>query len=524
MTASGAIAVDRVPPATTWIAFAAMCLGMFMAVLDIQIVATSLPAIQFALDIRPDQMSWIQTSYLIAEVIAIPLTGFLTRALTMRWLSVTTLGLFTIASIGCGLSGTYETLLAWRIVQGFAGGLLIPQVFSAGFVLFPGPGQALATTIAGVLAVLAPAVGPFIGGWITVNYGWEWLFFVNVTPGLAAIAIVAMLLPRDRPLLTLLRSLDLRALVLLAAALACFEIGLKEAPQAGWASLTVAALFALSLGAGTLFVRRTLSAAQPVVDLRTLADRNFAVGAALSFILGLGLYGSVYLMPVFLSFIRSHDAIEIGRIMMVTGAAQLLMAPIAVALERRASARLLTAIGFGLFALGLGASAFQTRATDFDEMFWPQVVRGVAIMLCLLPPIRLAMGHLSPEAVPDASGLFNLMRNLGGAIGLALIDTVIYGRAPVIAERLGQALYRGDVETARLVGLPMKEFMRYIPGTQLDVNAMGYARSAVMRQATVEAINEAWAMIAVLTLLGAIAVSVIRLRMVAPPGVPVGAH
>jgi DHA2 family multidrug resistance protein len=504
------IRIERAPPIGTWIAFSAMCAGMFMAVLDIQIVATSLPTIQDALEIRPDQMSWIQTSYLIAEVVAIPLTGYLTRALTMRWLSVATLTLFTLASVGCAFSGSYTALLAWRIVQGFAGGLLIPQVFAAGFLLFPVRSQALATTMAGVLAVLAPAVGPFIGGWITDTYSWPWLFLINVAPGVAAIAIAALLLPRERAEIGLLRLLDFPALALMAVALATFEIGLKEAPREGWASLTVTALLLTSVISAILFARRTLSASRPVVDLRTLGDRNFAIGALLSFILGMGLYGSVYLMPVFLAFVRSHEAVDIGRIMIVTGAAQLLMAPIAVWLEQRSSARLLTAIGFGLFAVGLAASAFQTRSTDFDQMLVPQMIRGVAIMLCLLPPIRFAMAHLPAHAVPDASGLFNLMRNLGGAIGLALIDTVIYGRAPIIGEQLGQALNRGDADTARLVGLPMEKFLAHVPGTPLEPGAMSHIREAVVRQATVQAINEAWAMIAVLTALGAIAVLLVR--------------
>ena len=175
-----------------------MCVGMFMAILDIQVVASSLPTIQSALNIRPDQMSWVQTSYLIAEVVAIPLAGFLTRALTMRWLLVATLVVFTLASVGCAWSGSFARLLVWRVVQGFAGGLLIPQVFTAGFVLFPDRGQALATTIAGVLAVLAPTIGPFVGGWITDTYDWPWLFLINIVPGVAAIAIARRLLPSEQ--------------------------------------------------------------------------------------------------------------------------------------------------------------------------------------------------------------------------------------------------------------------------------------------------------------------------------------
>ena len=262
----------RSPSLATWAGFGAMCLGMFMAVLDIQVVATSLPAIQAALDMRPDQMSWLQTSYLIAEVVAIPLTGVLTRALGMRWLAVVSLAIFTAASVGCGYSQSFAALIAWRVVQGFAGGLLIPQVFAGGFVLFPGRGQALATAIAGVLAVLAPTVGPYVGGWITRTYDWPWLFLINLGPGLVAIAVSAWQLPKEPTALRLVRALDYPALALMAAALAGLVIGLKEAPQQGWATWPMVALFAGSLGCGILFVRRTLRSPCPVLDLRALKD------------------------------------------------------------------------------------------------------------------------------------------------------------------------------------------------------------------------------------------------------------
>jgi MFS transporter, DHA2 family, multidrug resistance protein len=475
-----------VPPASApclaaWAGFAALCAGMFMAILDIQVVATSLPTIRDALGVRQDQMSWIQSSYLIAEVIAIPLTGVLTRALTMRWLSVATLAAFTLASVGCAYSISFETLLFWRVMQGLAGGLLIPQVFAAGFVLFPGRGQGTATTIAGVLAVLAPTLGPVVGGWITSTYDWPWLFLINVLPGMAAIAASVTFLPREAVALGLLRRLDLPGLGLMVVALACLEIGLKQAPHSGWLSLPVFGLMLAAGLSGALFVLRCLVHTAPLVDLRAFADRRFALGCLLSFVLGLGLYGSVYLMPVFLAFVRGHDALEIGHVMVITGAAQLLVAPFVVLAEKRADARLLTVAGFLLFAGGLAMSAFQTRGTDFDEMLLPQIVRGAAIMLCLLPPVRIALGHLPQRALPNASGLFNLMRNLGGAIGLALIDTVIYGRAPVIGEDLRGALELGSVEAARQVGLPMERFLAHAPGTPLEPGLIGYVRAAVER-------------------------------------------
>ncbi len=173
-------------PLSTWVGFSMMCVGMFMAILDVQVVATSLPTIQQALNIAQDQMSWIQTAYLIAEVIAIPLTGFFTRMLTMRWLFVTAISIFTIASIACAASNSFETLIASRVVQGFFGGALIPAVFAAVFLLFPLRLQGIATTIAGVLAVLAPTVGPVVGGWITETFSWHWLFLINVVPGIAS--------------------------------------------------------------------------------------------------------------------------------------------------------------------------------------------------------------------------------------------------------------------------------------------------------------------------------------------------
>ena len=495
--------------AGTWVGFCAMTLGMFMAVLDIQIVVTSLPEISEALAIAPDQMSWVQTAYLIAEVIAIPLTGLLTRVLSLRRLFVGALSLFTLASAACAASTGFGTLVVFRVVQGFAGGVLIPAVFSAVFLLFPFRQQGIATTLAGVMAVLAPTVGPLVGGWITQTWSWHWLFLLNVAPGIVAAAVAAAFLPRQAGEYGHARTIDVVGLVLMALALAALEIGLKDAPKHGWESLRVLGTLVLSLAAGCVFVRRSLGRTQPVVDLGALADRDFAIGCWLSFTLGVGLYGSVYLMPVFLAFVREHGPLEIGRIMLVTGIAQLLTAPIAVELERRVDGRLLMLGGFGLFAIGLGWSAFQTWETDFDEMLIPQILRGSAIMFCLLPPTRLALGRLAPERVADASGLFNLMRNLGGAIGLALIDTVIYGRASIIAEEIGQRLKRGDVSVSPLVGIPPETVASAATRT-IDAAVIETVRPLVERAGLVGAVNEAWAMLAAITALGLLVLPLIR--------------
>jgi DHA2 family multidrug resistance protein len=264
----------------------------------------------------------------------------------------------------------------------------------------------------------------------------------------------------------------------MALALSSLEIGLKQAPRHGWFSIFCLGLFALCAVATALFAVRTLRVAQPVVELRTLTVLPFAIGCVLSFCLGVGLFGAVYLMPVFLAYVRQHDALQIGSIMLVTGAAQLVAAPIVGALESRLNPRWLSAFGFGLFAVGLGWSAFESRAADYDEMFWPQVLRGFAAMFCLLPPTRLALETLPHKQVPDASGLFNMMRNLGGAVGIALIDTILYGRTDGHVEAIRQRLAAGDV------------------------TAMGIGPDEVERAAFAASANEAWAMLAAVALIG----------------------
>ena len=489
----------------TWPGFAAMCLGMFMAILDIQVVVTSLPVIQDALDIGADRMSWIQTAYLIAEVIAIPLTGYLTRALTMRGLFVIATGVFTIASIACAVSVGFTSLVVSRIIQGFAGGVLIPLVFSAVFLLFPPRRQMLPTTAAGLLAVLAPTLGPVVGGWITDSYSWRWLFLINVVPGVVAILVAALSLKPDQPRLDILRKLDWPAVALLVLSLASLEIALKEAPERGWTSGMVLGLLAMFIVAGLSFAWLTLARTRPVVDLSLLADRNFAIGCALSFTLGMGLFGSTYLMPFFLAFVRNHSAFEIGKIMLVTGIAQLIAAPIAVQLERRVEARILTAAGFIVFAAGLAMSCAQTRETDYAQMFWPQVVRGLALMLCLLPPTRLALAHLDPDKVGDGSSLFNLMRNLGGAIGLALIDTVVFSRGPDYAQAIMDKVKDGDPATASLLGLSVEELPS--PGDPMGFMSI----SGDIEQLSVTwAINDAWAMLALFTVIGLLSLLLTR--------------
>ncbi len=495
----------------TWIGFVAMCLGMSMAVLDIQIVASSFTTMEHSLNVTSDQLSWIQTGYLMAEVIAIPLTGWLTRALSLRWMfAAATLG-FTLASVACAACNTLEPFIALRVVQGFCGGMLIPGVFTSVFAMMPEKHRVAATALAGTLAVIAPTIGPAVGGYLTEHYSWHMIFLINVVPGLLVSAAVARFVRHGAADLRELRRIDYIAILLAAAFLATLELVLKEAPKRDWHGAFVYICAVVCLVTGTGAIWRSLRKPHAFVDLYRFRERTFTLGCALSFVLGLGLYGSVYLLALFLGLIREHSPWDIGVIMIVSGAAQLLTAPIAALLEVRVDARILTAVGYGMFATGLIANGFTTVETDYDGLFWPQAIRGASVMLCILPATRLALDTLNPAGVADGSALFNLMRNLGGAIGIALIDTVLVQRTATHAQELAARLQAGDASAAALVGLPTQYFQGHDMGP-VDQAMRDYAEPLVRKAALVQSFNEAWILIGVLFALSLLVVPFMKLR------------
>lgn len=483
-----------------WLGFAAMCVGMFMAVLDVQVVASSLTAIQTALHIPLGRLGWIQTAYLMAEVVAIPLTGILTRALSLRVLfAAATLG-FVAASWACALSSGFDVLIAARVVQGFFGGMLIPSVFTAVFLLIPERHHILATTMAGIAALVAPTLGPLLGGWLTETQSWHWIFLINVVPGLIVATIVLVSLKSGAADFAVLKRLDGLTLLLFTIFLAALQWVLNEGPHYHWQGAYIWGLILLSAVTFIWGIHRALSVAHPFVHLKRFRNRGFALGCALSFVLGVGLYGSVYLLSLFLGLVRGHTPLVIGEILMVSGGAQLLTAPIAAWAESKANARLLTLFGFALFGLGLIANGFTTQASDFDQLFWPQVMRGLALMFCLLPSTRCALEHWQPHEVAEASGLFNLMRNLGGAIGIAVIDTILAERTAGHAARLVTRLQGGDPNAARLVGLPVSLFHNHAMAP-VDAATRAMIEPMVRRAALTQSCNEAWLVLGALFLL-----------------------
>lgn len=301
------------PTRTKVFAFALMCLGFFMATLDIQIVASSLKDIGGGLSASQDELSWVQTSYLIAEILVIPMSGWLTRVFSTRWLfAFSALG-FTVTSMLCGLAWDINSMILFRGLQGALGAAMIPTVFTTAFVLFPGKQRLIASTTIGALASLAPTVGPVIGGWITSQWSWHWLFYLNLAPGLVVALTVPKYVHVDKADLSLLKKGDYLGIALMSGFLGCLEYVLEEGPRKNWFGDDVIVLCTwISAICGFLFLVHAFTAKEPIVDLRALAVRNFGIGSLLSFITGIGIFCTVFLTPVFLSRVRGFDSLQIG--------------------------------------------------------------------------------------------------------------------------------------------------------------------------------------------------------------------
>jgi DHA2 family multidrug resistance protein len=453
LMSAAAPASDRIAPRRLF-AFLIMVFGMFMSILDIQIVSASLSDIQAGLSASSTEVSWVQTAYLIAEVIAIPLSGFLSRALGTRYLFVISAAGFTLSSFLCGFASTIEEMILWRALQGFLGAGMIPTVFASAYTVFPRSKLHIVAPIIGLVATLAPTVGPTVGGYITDAMSWHWLFFINVVPGIGIIIGVWALVDFDQPNFALLDHFDWFGLIAMAGFLGSLEYVLEEGPQYEWLQDTSVAVCAVVCAVSAVgFFYRVLTAKEPIVDIRAFNDRNFAVGCLISFCVGIGLYGLTYIYPRYLAEVRGYSALMIGETMFVSGITMFLVAPLVGRLMLKVDMRYLIAFGLITFAVGSYMMTWITREYDFYELLVPQILRGIGMMFAMVPTNNIALGTLAPDRVKNASGLFNLTRNLGGAVGLAIINEVLNDRTDLHISRLQERVHWGNATATETLNM-----------------------------------------------------------------------
>jgi MFS transporter, DHA2 family, multidrug resistance protein len=427
----------------TLIAVGSAIIGAFMAVLNIQITNASLPYIEGGIGTGGVNGAWVITAYLIGEIIVIPMTDFLSRVFSLRRYLIANTLLFLVFSAACGQARSLPQMIVLRGLQGFSGGVLIPLAFTIIVSMLPSSKRPMGMAGFAVTATFAPAIGPTIGGWLTDTYGWPTIFYINLVPGVVMLAGLIWGLPRSSMQLNLLRRGDWLGIALMAVGLAALQTVLDEGNVYNWFdSPFIAKLSVLSVVTLLAFIALELIREEPLVRLRLLTRRNFGFGTLGNFLLGFALYGSAYLLPQYLAVAQGFDSEQIGEVVAWTGLPQLVIIPFVPLLMRRIDSRLLVSVGLVVFAWSCFMNLHLDANYAAPQLFWPDVIRALGQAVVLTPLASIAMVGISAAEAGAASGLFNMLRNLGGAIGTAALETFFTKR-----EQFHSFIINADVST-----------------------------------------------------------------------------
>ncbi len=501
--------VGRVPPpgadpdhvsARHWVALCGAMLGAFMAVLDIQITNASLNDILGSLGATLSEGSWISTSYLVAEIIVIALTGYLSDVFSARRYLVVNAVLFLVFSVACAWAWDLTSMIVFRALQGFAGGVLIPMAFNLVLKLLPPAKRPLGFALFGMTATFAPAIGPAIGGWLTDNYGWPSIFYLNLLPGALLIGAVVWGLEPEKMQLALLRRGDWLGIGSMAIGLGSFIVFLEEGNRNDWLNSQFIAALGLTAGVFlTAFVVIELVRREPFINLRLLADRNFGLGTIVSTAFGVGMYGMMFLLPVYLAQVQGYNAQQIGQTIMWSGIPQVFMMPVAALLMRWFDARILLTLGLALFGGSSLMNSTMTNLTAYDQLILAQLVRALGLPLVIVPLTSLTTGHIGPQQSGSASALYNMFRNLGGSIGIAVLATQLDLREKFHSVRLGEGINAfNPAANERLESLARQLMARGADAVAAGQQALGAVAGLVRREAYVMAYGDCFYLLGLL--------------------------
>jgi MFS transporter, DHA2 family, multidrug resistance protein len=511
---SGRVAIDPNRASTaTWIAVLAAMIGSFMAILNIQITNASLLNIEGGIGTGVDNGSWISTSYLIGEIVVIPLTDYFSRVFSFRRYMLASASLFAAFSVACAFAHDLPSMIAMRGLQGFAGGVLIPMAFTLVLTKLPKPQQPIGLAIFALSVTFAPAIGPTIGGYLTENFGWQTIFFVNVLPTVVMVTALYFTLERQPMQLGLLREGDWTGIATMAIGLSAFQTVLEEGNKDDWFSspfilrLAIVALVSLSL-----FVWIELTVEKPLIRLRLLKQRNFGFGTIAVTLLGFALFGSVYILPAYLGQTQGYNAEQIGAVLAWTGLPQLLLIPLVPKLMQRFDARYIAITGLLIFAYSCFMNTAMSPDYAGDQLWIPNIVRAIGQAMVLTPLTSVTTGGTAPQDAAAASGISNMLRNLGGAIGTAVLATVVTKREQFHSNIIGQSVTLGREEVRNRIAEMTNFFLAHgVPdpaaARQQAIVALG---KAVKHQALVMGFSDTFAVIAAVLVFSAIAVAFTR--------------
>jgi MFS transporter, DHA2 family, multidrug resistance protein len=510
--------------ATVWIAVLAAMIGSFMAILNIQITNASLLNIEGGIGTGVDNGSWISTSYLIGEIVVIPLTDYMSRVFSFRRYMLASAALFAVFSVACAFTHDLPSMIAMRGLQGFAGGVLIPMAFTLVLTKLPKPQQPIGLAIFALSVTFAPAIGPTIGGYLTENYGWRTIFFVNVIPTIVMVSALYFTLPRQPMQLKLLREGDWAGIATMAIGLSALQTVLEEGNKDDWfSSPFIQRLAGVAFVSLSLFIWIELTTERPLIRLRLLKGRNFGFGTIAMTMLGFALFGSVYILPAYLGQAQGYNSEQIGGVLAWTGLPQLILIPLVPKLMRRFDTRYIAFTGLAIFAYSCFMNTAMSPDYAGDQLWIPNIVRAIGQAMVLTPLTSVTTGDIAPQDAAAASGISNMFRNLGGAIGTAVLATVITKREQFHSNIIGQSVTPGreevrnriaqmtDYFTARGVSDPAEAH-------QQAIIALG---NAIKHQALVMGFSDTFAVLGVVLVLAALAVALTR-RVKASGGA--GAH
>ncbi len=487
---------------TTWIAILAGMIGAFMAILNIQITNASLLDIEGGIGTGVDNGAWISTSYLIGEIIVIPLTDYLSRVFSFRIYMIVSTFFFALFSMACAFTHDLGSMIAMRGLQGFAGGVLIPMAFTMVATRLPKAQQPIGLAMFALAVTFAPAIGPTIGGYLTENYGWQTIFFINTVPSLIMIVALSMTLEREPMRFSLLKEGDWAGIVTMAIGLSAFQTMLEEGNKDDWFESTfivrLAVIAAVFLAA---FIWIELAVKKPLVNLRLLRNRNFGIGTLANVLVGFALFGSVYLLPQYLGQVQGYNAEQIGLVLAWTGLPQLILIPLIPRLMKH-----LGAVGIAIFAVSCFMNINMSLDYSGDQFWLPNIIRAVGQALIITPLTAIAMFGIAPKDAGNASGLFNMLRNLGGAVGTATLATIITKREQFHSNIIGQSVTLNRDEVRQRISEMTGYYMSH--GISDAATAQHQAIVAlgkiVKRQALVLGFSDTFAVIGVMLAIAAV--------------------
>ena len=454
MTQTSSVREERQLGVKELLAFIGMALGMFLAVLNIQIVGSSFDQIKAGLSAGPEEVSWVLTSALIAEVIMIPMSGWLSRLMSTRWLFTGCALGFGAASIGCAQATSIEQMIFFRAAQGFMGGGLAPMIWAAIYISFPKRYQNYLLAIVSLLGTSAVALGPSLGGWISEEASWPWLFYFSVPFAALSALMVFLFLDVDRPDWSIAEEIDLLGILLMATFFMCLLIVLEEGRREDWfASRLIVVLSITSAISGFLFVWRELTCSKPLIDLRVFGYFNFSLGAFYVAVFGAGMFVPLYLLPLFLSRIIGLNTWQIGSMLVVLGVTMMVTGFCMPLLMRLFSLRTIAIVGFSMMSLGTWYQAQLNFNTGFVELLLPQVLRGAATQMCFLSMMGLAVGSLPEHQVKAGTALFQLTMRLGAAVCVTIANNYLFIRTRHHYHEIRESIAVGDPMAKETLGL-----------------------------------------------------------------------